>query len=63
METIYEKLARLRVKAGLSIPKAASLIGVSETTIKKWESGECMPKNSRLARVCQVYHVTEKELR
>lgn len=36
----------LRAKSGLSIEEAASLIGVCSKTIRRWENGESMPRNS-----------------
>lgn len=62
METRYERLARFRVKAGLSMVEAAKRIGVSVSTIKKWETGEASPKRSRKAKVCEVYGVRPEDI-
>lgn len=35
----------------------AALLDVSQPTIQSWESGEKLPRTSKLARVAEVYGV------
>ena len=59
-----ERLKALRKKAGITQPELANLIGVHETTIRRWEAGN----NGRglnmdeLKKIAQALNVSEDEL-
>ena len=37
--------------------KAASLVGVSVSTIKNWEKGITLPTQRKIEKLCEVYEV------
>ena len=51
------EFARLRQKAGLSIPEAAEVLGYCERTIYRWETGEGAPRKA----VLEILHRTIEE--
>ena len=51
-------LRAARVNVGLSQKKAASLLGVSNCTLSKWERGVCMPKANQIESICNLYGVS-----
>jgi len=51
-------LAFLRVQAKISSqPKLAELVGVSTSTVQRWESGGSLPDAWELRRLCEVLSV------
>lgn len=46
-----EKLARLRIQAGLSQIELGEELGISRQTISKWEAGTTTPSYENLARL------------
>ncbi len=57
-----EKLARLRIQAGLSQIELGEELGISRQTISKWEAGTTTPSYENLARLGQLYHVSVDSL-
>ena len=51
-----------RKKTGLSQSNLSKLIGVSFSTLRRWESGEREPRASDIQKLCTVLEVTESEL-
>lgn len=49
------KLSALRVNAGLTQSEAAEIIGVTKTTIHKWERYETFPTAPQLVALCGAY--------
>jgi DNA-binding XRE family transcriptional regulator len=47
-----DEFERLRLDAGLSQQQLADQVGVTQTTIYRWESGLTYPTNPRLIRFC-----------
>jgi hypothetical protein len=47
--TLPERIATKRRLLGLSIERAAALLGVDEETFRRWESGEWKPRFSQAA--------------
>ncbi len=45
-----------RESAGLDLPRAAKLIGVSQSTVESWETGELQPTIKQLRTAAQKYH-------
>lgn len=42
------EFSELRLKAGLSVPETAAVVGFSESTIYRWDRGEAEPRKSAL---------------
>lgn len=47
--TIESSFAELRVAAGLTIADLKEIVGVSERTLYRWDSGEITPKKGILS--------------
>lgn len=56
-------LRKCRKRKGLTQPEVAALLGVHETTYRRWELGDGEPKASQVVRLCEVFDVSEQELR
>ncbi len=52
METMGERLKRLRVARGLTQPELAKLVGVTKSAISQWEDGST--KNLKLSILARV---------
>ena len=62
-ETFGERLKRLRKKQGLTQPELAFLVGVHETTIRRWENKENeIPNIKDIKKLAAALNVTEDEL-
>ena len=58
-----ERLRTLRKKAGLTQPELAYLVGVHETTIRRWETnGKGTPSIDEISRLADALHSSEAEL-
>lgn len=57
------RLARARLDAGLTIRKAARLIGVSRNMVVRWENNYAHPSRESLKRICEVYGVDLEDLK
>ena len=51
-----------RVNAGLTQKEAAKALGVSDTTVIKWESGVSMPLADKFIEMCKLYNVPIDEI-
>lgn len=56
MSALAERLRRARLANGMSYRKAADLVGVSQTMIKKYEEGS-VPSSDILLNLAKAYHV------
>lgn len=52
----------LRVRAGMTQCYLASLLGVSRSTIAKWESGQSKPRAGVLIKLSHILNCTIDEL-
>ena len=59
---LSQKLQELRKREGFSQSKLADLVGVSFMTIRRWESGEVIPRLDEIKRLADVLHITVDEL-
>ena len=60
---IKEHIIRsLRERSGYTQATLARAIGVSDMTIRRWESGQREPRASEIAKLCEVLGVSEAEL-
>ncbi len=50
-------MAAARVNAGLTQKQLASVCGVSESTVIKWESGEAVPRINMLPVLEEAYGI------
>lgn len=55
-------LKAARVNQNLKQSEAAKKIGVSLSTLQKWESGKCYPSVKYIARITEVYRVKYDDL-
>ena len=55
-------LRAARVNVNLSREEAAKRANVSESTLYKWEKGECDPPISKLLVLCNLYKCTVDDL-
>ena len=53
---LTERICSIRVKNHLTTRKMGALLGVSATTIVKWETGQTHPKRSNILKICKVFH-------
>ena len=56
------RLRALRKKAGLTQPELADLVGVHETTIRRWENNNDKPMPDSFSRLAKALAVSEAEL-
>lgn len=56
------RLRNLRKKAGLTQPELAYLIGVHETTIRRWEWDKRTPRIEEVRKLASALHVPETDL-
>ena len=61
-EHFGERLRALRKKAGLTQPELADLVGVHETTIRRWENNNDQPMPDSFSRLAKALNVSEAEL-
>ena len=61
-EGLSQRLKELRKSNRLSQSALAELTGVSFMTIRRWESGEVIPRISEIRQLCEVLGCTESEL-
>ena len=57
-----ERLKKFRKKSGLTQEKLADLIGVHETTIRRWENQGDNPKLGEMKALAQALNVSEADL-
>ena len=56
------RLRRLRKKARLTQPELADLVGVHETTIRRWENNNDRPMPDSFSRLAKALGVSEADL-
>lgn len=57
-----DTIREARLNAGLSLRKASKKVGVSVTTLMKWEEGTTSPSLENAKRLCEVYGISIKDL-
>ena len=55
-------LIELRKREKLSQSRLAELVGVSFMTVRRWESGEIIPRINEVKRLAEVLHIPVDEL-
>lgn len=61
-EHFGNRLRALRKKSGLTQPELADLVGVHETTIRRWENNNDQPMPDSFSRLAKALGVSEAEL-
>lgn len=61
-DRIPKLLRTFRVRAGLPIPRVAANVGVSSSTIVRWETGRLFPSGETLAKLWQTLGATPFEV-
>ena len=51
------RLVELRNKLGMSRTSFAKSIGITETHMKRFETGVAVPKEKHINTICEKYHV------
>lgn len=62
METIGQRIKRLRKAKGLKPAAFARLVNVSQTTVGRWEAGQAVPSTASVHRICEVLGVSMEQL-
>ena len=57
METIGEKIRKLRKQKGFSQEELAFRVGVTRQTISKWESDSMNPNMDSIRALCEIFNV------
>ncbi len=60
--TLGQKIATLRVEAGLSQEQLAEKLEVSRQSVSKWESGQSVPEVSKVVQLAGLFHITTDDL-
>ena len=55
-------IQQLRKDKGMTQKELAEIIGMSDKTISKWESGNSLPDTSVLVSLCEVLDISVNEL-
>ncbi len=62
MESLNDRLARLRQATGLTQREVARALGIKSPSVAQWESGRSRPDLERLPALARLYKVTIEEL-
>lgn len=57
-----EKLREIRKKRGLTLPKLADMVGVTQFSIIRWERGTTSPTSEKLIALADALGVTPNDL-
>ncbi len=57
-----EALKELRKRSGLSQADVALALGVLQTTVSMWETGDNMPRTGLLPKLAELYHCNISDL-
>lgn len=61
-DSFGNRLKKLRKKAGISQPELAELVGVHETTIRRWENSHYTPDARVVSLLADALHVSVSDL-
>ena len=51
-----------RTNAGLTQEEASKQLGISEVTLRNWESGRSAPRASKIPDICRAYKCSVENL-
>lgn len=60
--TIGEKIAQLRIAAGISQELLAEKIDVTRQSVSKWEVGQALPQIDKVLQLCEIFNISADEL-
>lgn len=60
--TLGEKIARLRIKSGLSQEQLSEKLSVSRQSVSKWEMDISVPQIDKIVQLCTLFKVSADEL-
>ena len=55
-------LKELRKRSGLSQADVACALGILQTTVSMWETGDNMPRAAMLPKLAELYHCSINDL-
>ena len=58
----FKKLTALREQYGMSENELASIIGVHNSTIRRWERNDRVPINERIRKMADFFGITTDDL-
>ena len=61
-EKIAKELENIRLQNGLSKSGMGRMLGISDTSINKWETGQSLPSMFHLAKLWRIFGVDPREL-
>lgn len=59
---IGEKIANLRIMAGMSQEQLAEKLGVSRQSISKWEMAQALPQIDKVLQLCELFGISTDQL-
>ncbi len=60
--TIGEKIAQLRIAAGISQEQLAEKISVSRQSVSKWEMDQALPQIDKVLQLCELFDISTDKL-
>lgn len=61
-EKIGAFVADMRKKQGMSQKQLADMVGVTDKSVSKWETGKSLPDISKMESLCEALHININEL-
>ena len=61
-EKIGAFIADVRKKQGMSQKQLADMVGVTDKSVSKWETGKSLPEISKMESLCEALHININEL-
>lgn len=58
MEKIAERIKTLRIEAGLSTRQVGEVIGVSHSTVSRWENCKRIPDALNIKALAKIFNVS-----
>ena len=58
LDTIGQRITRLREKSGLSQRKLGEILGVSHVSIQNWEKGISAPSSVELVKIADLFNIS-----
>ena len=55
-------IADMRKKQGMSQKQLADIVGVTDKSVSKWETGKSLPEISKMESLCEALHININEL-
>lgn len=61
-EKIGAFIADMRKSQGMSQKELADMVGVTDKSVSKWETGKSLPEISKMESLCEILHISMNEL-